>query len=106
MAEGTGPGLNRVGPGQPAGGAGPGRASQGGEAARVVDCTGLYCPLPVLRLAAAVAEVAVGERVDLLADDPAAKVDVPLWCRTTDQTYLGAAERPEGGWVLGVKRAR
>ncbi len=76
-----------------------------GQAARTVDCMGLYCPLPVLRLAAAVAEVAVGERVELLADDPAAKVDVPVWCRTTDQVYLGASERPGGGWVLGVRRA-
>jgi TusA-related sulfurtransferase len=44
--------------------------------------------------------------VDVLADDPAVKVDVPVWCRTTDQLYLGAAQRPEGGWVLGARRAR
>ena len=78
----------------------------GDGAARVIDCLGLHCPMPVLRLAAAVAEVAVGERVDLLADDPAAKVDVRVWCRTTDQAFLGARERPEGGWVFSVERAR
>ena len=77
----------------------------GGAAVRVVDCLGLYCPMPLLRLAAAIKEVGVGDRVDVVADDPAAKVDVPVWCRTTDQEYLGAVERPEGGWVLGVRRA-
>jgi TusA-related sulfurtransferase len=82
-----------------------GGTPEGGAAARVVDCLGLFCPMPLLRLAAALKEVEVGQRVDLVADDPAVKVDVPVWCRTTDQLYLGAVERQEGGWVLGVRRA-
>ena len=98
MAEGPGAGL------APERGEGD-RGDAPGPPARVVDCIGLFCPVPVLRLAEAVREVAVGERVDLLADDPAAKVDVRVWCRTTDQTYLGASDRPEGGWVFSVRRA-
>jgi TusA-related sulfurtransferase len=100
MAQGTRPDLGDQGDGGT-----PDRAAAAPPAVRIVDCLGLYCPMPLLRLAAAIAEVDVGERVDVLADDPAAKVDVPVWCRTTDQVYLGAVERPEGGWVLGVRRA-
>jgi tRNA 2-thiouridine synthesizing protein A len=74
--------------------------------ATVVDCLGMSCPIPVVRLAKAVAVVAVGASVELLADDPGAKVDIPIWCRLKDQEFLGLAERPAGGWVFRVRRVR
>lgn len=46
-----------------------------------VDARGLACPMPVIELARAIEGVAVGSRVRLLATDPAADVDVPVWCR-------------------------
>jgi TusA-related sulfurtransferase len=55
---------------------------------RVVDALGMPCPKPVIELAAAVLEVPVGGRVRLLADDVAAKVDVPVWCRMQRQTLV------------------
>lgn len=47
----------------------------------VVDASGLACPMPVIELAKAVERIPVGGRVRLLATDPAARVDVPVWCR-------------------------
>jgi TusA-related sulfurtransferase len=70
-----------------------------------VDCLGLACPIPVVRLARAVASVEVGGVVELLADDPGARVDIPVWCRLKDQQLLGQQDRPEGGWVFQVRRA-
>jgi tRNA 2-thiouridine synthesizing protein A len=74
--------------------------------AAVVDCLGLSCPIPVVRLAKAVAGVELGASVELLADDPGAKVDIPVWCRLKDQEFLGQEARPAGGWVFRVRRAR
>ena len=37
----------------------------------VLDCRGLRCPLPVVELAKAFRELAVGAEVELLSDDPA-----------------------------------
>jgi tRNA 2-thiouridine synthesizing protein A len=45
----------------------------------LVDARGLRCPLPALRLARAVREGGAG-RYHLLADDPAAKADIPALC--------------------------
>lgn len=56
----------------------------------VLDCRGQRCPLPVIALARRVAEVPAGTVVRLLADDPAAAVDVPAWCRMREQDYLGS----------------
>lgn len=45
-----------------------------------IDARGLRCPLPVLRLRKRLADIAAGECLELLADDPAAAVDVPHFC--------------------------
>jgi tRNA 2-thiouridine synthesizing protein A len=46
-----------------------------------VDARGLWCPLPVLRLAKALAGKAAGSVARLLATDPAAVEDVEVFCR-------------------------
>lgn len=42
-----------------------------------IDARGLLCPLPVLKLAKRIKSLEPGDMVRLLADDPAAIVDVP-----------------------------
>lgn len=44
-----------------------------------VDCVGLFCPLPVLKVREALQRLAVGQVVELLADDPAAEADLRSW---------------------------
>ena len=63
-------------------------------ATETLDCRGQCCPLPVIALARRLAELPVGGVLRLLADDPAAAVDVPAWCRLRGQEYLG--EVPDG----------
>ena len=58
----------------------------------VLDCRGQRCPLPVIMLARALPGVEVGATVRVIADDPAAAVDIPAWCRMRGHGYLGAAE--------------
>jgi tRNA 2-thiouridine synthesizing protein A len=74
-------------------------------AATEVDARGLSCPMPVIELAKAIRDVEVGERVRLLATDPAAKVDVPVWCRMQRQ-QLVRQEEAAGVWTFDVDRVR
>jgi tRNA 2-thiouridine synthesizing protein A len=62
----------------------------------VLDCADLPCPRPVIELARAVPTVAVGEVVAVLARDPAARYDVPAWCRMRQQEYVGEDVSPDG----------
>lgn len=62
----------------------------------VVDCLGRPCPIPVIELAKAMRGVGVGQVVQVLSDDPAARLDVPAWCRMRGQEYLGAADDDAG----------
>ena len=68
--------------GDPVGsGAVGGDAAGPAEVATVVDARGLRCPLPVIRLAQAAQGRPVGSLLELWATDPAARADVPAWCR-------------------------
>ena len=68
------------------------------------DCRGVACPRPVIELAKAVAGVEVGEVVALVADDPAAEVDVSAWCRMRGQEYVGSESAPDGVPTYLVRR--
>ena len=46
-----------------------------------VDARGLSCPLPVIRLAEAARDAPANTRIVVLATDPAARHDIPAWCR-------------------------
>jgi tRNA 2-thiouridine synthesizing protein A len=59
----------------------------------------------VIELARAIEQVGVGEVVRVLATDPAAAVDVPVWCRMQRQRLLVRQER-DGVWRFDVERAR
>jgi tRNA 2-thiouridine synthesizing protein A len=59
----------------------------------VVDARGERCPLPVIRLARLVQDLApspVPVAVRVLATDPAAASDIPAWCRMRGQRFVEA----------------
>jgi TusA-related sulfurtransferase len=74
--------------------------------ALVLDCTGQRCPLPVIELGRRIGDVGIGEVVQVLADDPAARVDIPAWCRMRGQEYLGETPAGDGVAAYAVRRAR
>lgn len=49
--------------------------------AALVDARGTRCPVPVIRVARVARDLPAGARVTLLADDVAARSDVPAWGR-------------------------
>lgn len=71
---------------------------------RLLDCRGKRCPLPVIELARRIRSVPVGATVTVLADDPAARVDIPAWCRMRRQDYLGESTADDGGPAYTVRR--
>ncbi|WP_425574671.1 sulfurtransferase TusA family protein, partial [Streptomyces rhizosphaericus] len=78
--------------------------SPGGAPALELDCRGLRCPLPVVELARALPRVTVGEVLAVVATDPAARHDVPAWCRMRDQEYVGEDVAADGCPRFAVRR--
>jgi TusA-related sulfurtransferase len=55
---------------------------------RSLDCVGLFCPVPILRVRQALEPLRVGEVLELLADDPAAEGDLTRWAARTGHALL------------------
>ncbi len=62
-----------------------------------VDCVGMHCPVPLTRAQEALQKLAVGEVLEIVADDEEILEDMPAWCRITGNEYLG--HRREGGII-------
>ena len=59
----------------------------------VIDTRGLICPLPVIRLQERFRGAASGIEVEVVATDPGALEDIPLWCRVNGHTHLTSTEQ-------------
>ena len=70
----------------------------------VLDQRGRRCPLPVIELARHIGDVEVGELIAVAADDPAARLDIPAWCRMRGHEYAGETTAPDGVPVYRVRR--
>ncbi|MEO1613104.1 MAG: sulfurtransferase TusA family protein [Pseudomonadota bacterium] len=64
-----------------------------------LDARGLLCPLPVLKARKRLQALASGEVLEMLADDPAAVVDVPHFCAEQGHELIGQ-DPAEGGATL------
>ncbi|WP_244465896.1 sulfurtransferase TusA family protein [Devosia soli] len=59
---------------------------------RLIDARGLKCPLPVLKLEKMLDDLGTGSQLTVLATDPMAEIDIPLYCRQHGHQYTLARE--------------
>ena len=62
----------------------------------LLDCIGLYCPMPVLKTRQEMDKLAIGEILEMLADDPAAEPDIKAWAKRAGQKILAIEHTSEG----------
>ena len=67
---------------------------------RVLDCRGLACPLPVVKTAQAIKELAVGQVLELLATDPGVEPDMRAWSSRTGNDLLGITKQGDVFHIL------
>ena len=72
--------------------------------ALTIDALGKKCPIPIIMLAERIREVAIGQTIEVLADDPAAESDLPAWCRLKSQEFVCTQELLSG-WSFLVRRS-
>lgn len=63
---------------------------------QTLDCIGLYCPTPVIQTREEMNKIAVGEILEVLADDPAAETDIKAWAKWAGQKILKIEKTNEG----------
>ena len=65
-----------------------------------LDARGLLCPLPVLKARKRLMALAQGEELQVLADDPAAAIDMPHFCAEQGHELLAAEEQGDATLYL------
>lgn len=62
---------------------------------KTIDCLGLFCPEPVFKTRMQLDEMKIGETLEIIADDPAAKSDIENLAKNLGQEVLESTQ--EGG---------
>jgi tRNA 2-thiouridine synthesizing protein A len=68
-----------------------------------LDLEGMLCPIPIVKVAKAFKEMAIGEVLQATASDPGVLIDIPAWTRTTGNELL-SIEREEKIITFQVKK--
>lgn len=57
-----------------------------------LDCLKLLCPIPIIKISAAVKALQPGQTLLMLADDPGSKPDMIAWAKQTGNELLGVEQ--------------
>ncbi len=68
-----------------------------------IDCKGLLCPMPIIKLSQAINLIDVGQSLQLVATDPGSQYDVAAWARQT-RHELVATEKDGKTFTYTVMR--
>lgn len=69
-----------------------------------LDARGLLCPLPVLKARKRLKDLGAGDILHMLADDPAARIDVPHFCNESGHILHDAAEQGDGSYLYSIEK--
>ncbi len=59
---------------------------------RELDCKGLNCPLPIIKVSKEVKAMAVGQVLKMVATDPGSMADMEAWAKQTGNELLDAQQ--------------
>lgn len=74
------------------------------EAAKVLDATGMACPMPVVKTKKAIGEINSGETLEVHATDSGAKSDLTAWAKSGGHELVSQTEE-DGILKFWIKKA-
>lgn len=79
-------------------------ADRHNDAMQIIDARGHRCPVPTLKLQKALAALAPGDEVRLIADDPMARIDVPHFAGGAGHEILATEDQDAGAVAFTVRK--
>ena len=71
---------------------------------RRVDARGYLCPMPTVLASLNLEQMAAGDSLELVADDPTTKRDLPAWCAEFGHTIKSLKE-DESQFTVTIQKA-
>jgi TusA-related sulfurtransferase len=72
---------------------------------RQIDCTGLFCPMPIVKTREAMSQMTAGQILEMLSDDPASDPDMRSWAQNTGHELL-AVTRSGAVYRFVIRKTR
>lgn len=71
---------------------------------KVLDCSGLKCPMPLVKTTKAIKEIASGNILEMISTDPGSELDVAAWAKQTQNQLLALQQGANGEWHFFIKK--
>ncbi len=75
------------------------------QADKELDCSGMLCPVPVIKTSKAIKEIQVGQVLKMISTDPGAPPDMVAWARQTGNELLDSHQEDKK-YVFYFKRLK
>jgi tRNA 2-thiouridine synthesizing protein A len=72
---------------------------------QVLDCSGLSCPIPVVKTSKAIKAMEVGQVLQMIATDHGAPADMQAWTRQTGHEMLESYQE-DGKYVFFFRKTK
>ena len=72
---------------------------------KLLDCSGLLCPMPVIKVSKEIKAMQMGQVLKMIATDKGAPADMQAWSRQTGNELLDSHQE-EGKFVFFIRRAK
>ncbi|MCA9963949.1 MAG: sulfurtransferase TusA family protein [Anaerolineales bacterium] len=75
------------------------------QADKVLDCSGMLCPVPVVKTSKAIKQIEVGQVLKMIATDPGAPPDMVAWAKNTRHELLDSHQEGDK-FIFFLRRVR
>jgi tRNA 2-thiouridine synthesizing protein A len=72
---------------------------------KLLDCSGMLCPMPVIKVSKEIKAMQVGQVLKMIATDRGAPADMQAWARQTGNELLDSHQE-DGKFVYFVRRSK
>ncbi len=72
---------------------------------QTLDCSGMACPMPILKTKKAVDGLQIGQVLKMIATDPGSTADMNAWTQKTGHELVGA-EQESGKFIFYIKKMK
>lgn len=69
-----------------------------------IDCSGLICPMPIVKTQRAIKKLELGQVLEMISTDPGAVPDMQAWENQTRHEILLSEETDDGKFRFLVKK--
>jgi tRNA 2-thiouridine synthesizing protein A len=75
------------------------------KADKTLDCSGMLCPVPVIKTSKAIKEIQIGQVLQMIATDPGAPADMEALARQTGNELLDSHQE-DGKYIFYFRRVK